>query len=172
MAVLDVVLYPSDPLLSVARPVDAVTKKIANLAYDMFDTMDAHEGVGLAAPQVGVDKRLFVLNEPYTEQRMALVNPVILDEEGREEGEEGCLSLPQIYTNVPRAVRIRVEALDIEGRPMQFEAEGLLARIIQHELDHLNGLIFLDRVDVLTRQAKLQEWETIRDQISSALDRT
>ncbi len=172
MAVLNVVLYPDEPLISVAPPVESINKKIAKLAEDMFETMDAHEGVGLAAPQVGVSKRLFVVSEPYTGQRMALVNPVINHKEGREVGEEGCLSLPQIYADVPRAARVRVEALDLEGAPIEFEAEGLLARIVQHELDHLNGIIFLDRVDLLTRQSKLQEWEAVREQISAALDQT
>ena len=99
---------------------------------------------------------------------MCLVNPEILDEEGGEVGDEGCLSVPQIYAPVKRATRIRVRAQDPSGKELDFEARDFLARIIQHETDHLDGHIFLDRVDILTRQAKLQEWEEVRQALESA----
>ncbi len=163
MAVLNVTLYPDEPLLAVAEPIHSITPKIVKLASDMFDTMIEYEGVGLAGPQVGVAKRIFVLCEPEQARQMCLINPVIVESEGRETGEEGCLSLPGIYADVPRATQLRVQALNEKGEAMDFWAEGLLARIIQHELDHLNGVIFLDRVDLLTRQDKLLEWDANRD---------
>lgn len=166
MGIRKLVLYPSEPLQAVAKPYESVGPEVAALVEDMFDTMYAYEGLGLAAPQIGVSRRMFVLGDPEGNE-MCLVNPVIVESEGEEEGEEGCLSLPRVYTNVVRASRVRVQALDERGKQLDFRAEGLLARIIQHELDHLNGLIFLDRVDVLTRQAKLHEWEGIREQMTA-----
>ena len=96
---------------------------------------------------------------------MCLINPEISELEGQEEGQEGCLSLPEIYVQVPRATSLRVRALDETGAPVEFAATGFLARIIQHEFDHLNGTIMLDRVDVLTRHAKLREWEDVRERV-------
>lgn len=164
MSVLNVVLYPDDPLTIVAGPIDKVGPKIQQLAEDMFETMYSYEGLGLAGPQVGVSKRIFVLHEPDG-AKMCLINPEISELEGQEEGQEGCLSLPEIYVQVPRATSLRVRALDETGAPVEFEATGFLARIIQHEFDHLNGTIMLDRVDVLTRHAKLQEWEDVRERV-------
>ncbi len=164
MSVLNVVLYPDDPLTKVADPVESFTPEIADLAASMFETMYAFDGVGLAAPQVGLAKRLFVLNEPDG-AKMCLVNPEILEREGEEKGQEGCLSLPEIYLDVPRATRIVVRAQDVYGEVREFEAHDFLARIIQHELDHLDGIIFLDRVDVLTRHAMLQEWQEVRNRL-------
>jgi peptide deformylase len=107
------------------------------------------------------------MHEPDGEGR-ALVNPEIIESSGREEGEEGCLSLPQVYTGVPRATRIRVRAQESDGTMVEFEARDFEARVIQHELDHLNGIIFLDRVDILTRQAKLAEWDDVRARLVTA----
>ncbi|MCC6698681.1 MAG: peptide deformylase [Candidatus Hydrogenedentes bacterium] len=171
MSVLDVVLYPDDPLTKVSKPIAAFTPSLVQFAENMFDTMYAFEGVGLAAPQVGVAKRMLVLDEPDGE-KMCLVNPEILESEGSEDGSEGCLSLPEIYIQVPRATRIVVRAQDPLGNPLEFEARGFLARIIQHEVDHLDGVIFLDRVDMLTRHAKLQEWQEIRERLLLQGDRS
>lgn len=157
-------MYPDDPLTKVAEPYDAVGAEVKRLARDMFETMDAQDGVGLAGPQVGVARRIFVLREPEGDE-MCLINPEIVESDGREEGEEGCLSLPRVYAMVPRATRIRVRALDLNGKELDFEARDFLARIIQHELDHLNGVIFLDRVDILTRQNKLGEWDEVRSRM-------
>ncbi|MDZ4861333.1 MAG: peptide deformylase [Candidatus Hydrogenedentes bacterium] len=164
MSVLNIVFYPDDPLTQVAAPIDRVGPAIQRLVEDMFETMYASEGVGLAGPQVGVAKRLFVLHEPDGE-KMCLINPEITELEGRDVGQEGCLSLPEIYVQVPRATRIHVRALNEKGEPVDFEATDFLARIIQHEFDHLNGALILDRVDVLTRHAKMQEWEDIRGRL-------
>ncbi|HOE67511.1 MAG TPA: peptide deformylase [Candidatus Hydrogenedentes bacterium] len=164
MASLRVVYFPDDPLTRVAQAFDAVTDDVAALAEDMLETMNAYEGVGLAGPQVGVAKRIIVVQEPKAAP-MCLINPEILEMEGVEQGEEGCLSLPQVYAPVPRAAFIHVRALDHRGKRVEFEARDLLARIIQHECDHLDGLIFLDRVDVLTQQAKLREWNETREKL-------
>lgn len=164
MSVLSVVLYPDEPLTQVAKPVENVGPKIQRLVEDLFETMYAHEGVGLAGPQVGVSKRLFVLHEPEG-AKMCLINPEISGLEGEEDGQEGCLSLPEIYVQVPRATSLHVRALDETGAPVEFDAHGFLARIIQHELDHLDGKIILDRVDILTRHAKMQEWEEVRGRL-------
>ncbi|HRI89594.1 MAG TPA: peptide deformylase [Candidatus Hydrogenedentes bacterium] len=164
---MNIVMYPDDPLTQVAAPVEHVGAAIQRLAEDMFETMYSSEGVGLAGPQVGVAKRIFVLHEPDGE-KMCLINPEILEMDGSEEGQEGCLSLPEIYVQVPRATRVRVRALNEKGMQLEFEAHDFLARIIQHEYDHLNGAIMLDRVDILTRHSKLQEWVDIRGRLLSA----
>jgi peptide deformylase len=166
MSVLNVVLYPDDPLTQTASPVTSFTPELSDLAASMFETMHAFDGVGLAAPQVGLSQRLFVLQEPEG-AKMCLVNPEILERDGEEYGQEGCLSLPDIYIQVPRATRIGVRAQDVYGEPLEFEAHDFLARIIQHELDHLDGIVFLDRVDVLTRHAMMQEWQEIRNRLLS-----
>jgi peptide deformylase len=133
----------------------------------MIETMHAYEGVGLAGPQVGLSRRIFVLQEPEGKP-MCFINPEILEREGSQDGEEGCLSLPHIYCSVPRATRIRVRALNEFGKPFELEARDFLARIIQHEYDHLDGVMILERVDVITRQEKIEEWDQIRRQLAAA----
>lgn len=167
MPVLDLVLYPDDPLTRKAEPYEAFGPELPRLMEDMLETMYVYEGVGLAGPQVGIAKRIFVMHEPDG-KAMGLVNPIILESEGSEAGEEGCLSLPQVYAMVPRATRIRVRAYDVGGAPVEFVATGYQARIIQHEIDHLDGIIFPDRLDILTRETKLQEWAQIREKLLNA----
>ena len=164
MAVRRVVYFPDDPLTKKARPVETFDRKLEELAGDLFETMRAYEGVGLAAPQVGISKRLFVCQEPDGDP-LCFVNPEIHDPEGREEGEEGCLSMPRMFGMVPRATQIRVTAQDLAGEQLEFEAENFFARIIQHETDHLNGILFPERLDIITRQEKLEEWATVREQL-------
>ena len=166
---MDIVLYPDEPLGKKAERYRTVGPEVAKLASEMFEIMAVYDGCGLAGPQVGVLKAIIVIHLPETEEDYCLVNPEILESEGSETAEEGCLSLPRIYAPVTRCTRIRVRTLDKEGHLLDFEATGLLARIIQHECDHLQGLIFLDRVDLLTREAKLQEWAEVREQMMSAL---
>lgn len=167
MAVLDLVLYPDDPLTKKSAPYaeSEIGPELAQLAEDMLETMHTYSGVGLAGPQVGIAKRIFVLCEPDGDP-MCFINPEILEMEGCEQAEEGCLSIPQVYGNVPRATRIRVRALNQRGKPQEFEAFDFLARIIQHEYDHLEGIVFPDRLDIISRQEKLQEWETVRKQMA------
>jgi peptide deformylase len=172
MSILNLTLYPDDPLKRTAEPFTDLGPDLPTFAQNMVETMYAHDGVGLAGPQVGLAKRIFALHNPDTDEPMCLVNPEILERSGREEGEEGCLSLPTVYAPVPRATRILVRALDPWGAAMEFEAHDFLARIIQHEYDHLDGIIFLDRLDILTRQAKLQEWEEARARLMASLQRS
>lgn len=169
MSVLDIVLYPDAPLTEKAEPVREFGPELAQLAEDMLETMVAYEGVGLAGPQVGLAKRIFVLCEPNGKP-MCLVNPEIIEQDGREEGDEGCLSLPHLYAKVPRATRIRVRAQNQYGEPLDFEARDFLARIIQHENDHLDGVIFPDRLDILSREALLREWSEIREELLNGVE--
>jgi peptide deformylase len=168
MAVRDVVLYPDAPLLDKATPLDEFGPELEKLARDMVETMDAYEGIGLAGPQVGVSRRVIVLREPESDQAFCLVNPEILAQDGEETAEEGCLSLPKLYAPVTRASRITVRAFDARGQECTFDAQGLHARIILHEVDHLDGILILDRLDLMTREAKLREWEEIRQQLGAS----
>lgn len=167
MAIRDIVLYPDDPLTLKAEPFDTIGSEVAELARDMLETMITYEGVGLAGPQVGIVRHIFVFREPEGDP-MCLVNPEVTVLEGREEGEEGCLSLPQVYAMVPRATRIRVRGYNERGKALDFEARDFLARIIQHEYDHLEGIVFPDRLDILSRESTLREWESMRRQLMEA----
>lgn len=167
MSIMNVVLYPDDPLCQVAKPYESFTPDLAQLAEDMFETMYTYDGVGLAGPQVGLSHRILTLDD-RNGTKMCLVNPEILEAEGREEGDEGCLSLPEIFASVPRATRIHVRAHDPSGKQLDFEARDFLARIIQHECDHLEGICFPDRCDILTRQALLTEWDEVRERLAGA----
>lgn len=150
-----------DPALrEKAGEVEQVDDEIRRLAEDMFETMYAAEGIGLAAPQVGVNRRLFVMDirDPDIEPR-ALINPVIVERSGSESGEEGCLSLPGLVGEVERSASIVVEALDLQGEPIRIEASGLHARCIQHEIDHLDGVLFIDHVSPLKRRMLIGKWK-------------
>jgi peptide deformylase len=150
MAVRDLHLLGSPILRKQSAALAEVNDEVRQLVDDLFDTMDAAKGIGLAANQVGEGRRVAVVG--VEEARLAMINPVITDAEGRTRQEEGCLSIPDVYGEVARAARIVLEALDREGRPYRLEAEGLLARAIQHEIDHLDGILFLDHLSALKRQ--------------------
>ena len=133
-----------DPILrEVARPVGKITPSILKLLDNLADTMYDAEGVGLAAPQIGVGKRVIVVD--VGEGIIELINPVIVWEEGEQVGAEGCLSLPGVVREVSRSLRVRVEGLDRQGQTVEVEGEGMLARALQHEIDHLDGILFIDR---------------------------
>ena len=153
MALLTILHYPDPRLRIRARPVAALTGDIKRLAADMLETMYAAPGIGLAATQVGVDQRLMVMDvsEKANEPRV-LINPEILSRAGSETMQEGCLSVPGVFEEVERAERIRVRALDLEGKLAEFDADGLLAVCIQHEIDHLDGKLFVDYLSELKRQ--------------------
>lgn len=169
MAVLNVVLYPDDPLTRKSTPIETFGPELLGLASDMLETMHAYDGVGLAGPQIGLAKRIFVYQEPGGEPG-CLINPEFVAMEGREEGEEGCLSLPRVYSSrVPRATYVQVRGFDETGSPIQFEARDFLARILQHEYDHLEGILFPDRLDILSREAVLQEWQAVREEIRAGV---
>jgi peptide deformylase len=151
MAVLKVRRY-GDPLLRRrAREIEAVTPEIRRLVDDMIDTMYDEVGIGLAAPQVGTSVRLMVVGDEEGRGAQALVNPVISEQGGSVTGEEGCLSLPGIFAQVTRSQWVKLEAQDLEGRPVAIVARGLRARVFQHEIDHLDGVLFIDRLDPVTR---------------------
>jgi peptide deformylase len=159
MALLPILRYPDPRLHTRAKPVTSVDAGIRKLANDMAETMYAAPGIGLAATQVDVHLRLLVLD--ISEDKSALqvfINPEILWREGECEGEEGCLSVPGIYETVKRSARIRVRALDLDGETFELEADGLLAVCIQHEMDHLEGKVFveyLSRLKLARIKAKL-----------------
>jgi len=150
MAVLPIRLYGDPVLRRRAEPVSAVTPGIERLIADMTETMFASVGIGLAATQVGIEMRMLVLDEGRGVVA-AYLNPTIVDRGGEEVGEEGCLSLPGIYADVTRAAWVVVEAQDGTGAPVRRRATGLLARVFQHEIDHLDGTLFVDRLDKVTR---------------------
>jgi peptide deformylase len=152
MALLPILEFPDPRLRTRAQPVEQVDAGLRKLIDDMFETMYAAPGIGLAATQVNVHKRLLVMDiSEKRNERLALINPEILSREGIEETEEGCLSVPGIYDKVTRADRIRVRALDRDGKQIEFDAEGLLAVCIQHEMDHLEGKLFVDYLSELKR---------------------
>lgn len=144
-----------DPVLETkADPVTEFDGELRQLAADMFETMYANKGVGLAAPQVGVSRRLAVIDPSAGEEeseKLVLVNPEILVKEGTQIGEEGCLSIPGFREDVKRAWRVRVRAQDLDGNFFETEGEELLARAIQHEIDHLDGILFLQHLSLLKR---------------------
>ena len=153
MALLKILEYPDPRLRTRARPVAAVDESVRTLIADMLETMYAAPGVGLAATQVDVHLQVLVLDVSEGQNNaLALINPEILEKEGCESGEEGCLSVPGFTESVDRARRIRVRALDRQGKPFEFEADGLLAVCIQHEMDHLEGKLFVDYLSELKRQ--------------------
>ncbi len=153
MAKLPILEFPDPRLRTVARPVEAVDDTVRRLIDDMFETMYAAPGIGLAATQVDVHLRLLVLDVSEDQGRpMVFINPEILSEDGHQVYQEGCLSVPGIYADVKRANRLRVKALDRDGREFELEADGLLAVCIQHEMDHLAGKVFVDYLSPLKRE--------------------
>jgi len=153
MAVRPVLTYPDPRLKAVCRPVECFDEVLAELVRDLEETMRAGPGgVGIAAPQVGVPLRVALVDCSTTRRPvpnhglMVLVNPEITHWEGMTVGREGCLSVPDYTGNVIRAERVRVEAVDVQGRPVAYDCEGYEARAVQHELDHLDGILFLDRL--------------------------
>ncbi len=152
MAKLDILHYPDSRLHTVAKPVQAVDTRIRTLIDDMKETMYDAPGIGLAATQVDVHERLLVMDISETRDDFRVfINPEILAQSGRAEGEEGCLSVPGVYDKVTRAEWVKVRALDRDGKPFELEAEGLLAVCIQHEMDHLLGKVFVDYLSPLKR---------------------
>jgi peptide deformylase len=154
-----------DPVLRrVAEPVTGMTDELRRLIEDMFDTMYAEEGVGLAAPQVGIPQRVIVVDAREDDlQPFALINPEITSFSADvDRAEEGCLSIPGLREIVERPYAVSVRGLDRDGAPIEFEAAGLLARILQHEVDHLDGVLFVDRVSPLKRKLLLARWQKLR----------
>lgn len=153
MALLKILEFPDPRLRTRAAPVGRVDDEFRKLVDDMFETMYAAPGIGLAATQVDVHKRLLVADvSAEKDQPHVLINPELLEKDGLEVTEEGCLSVPGFYEPVERAGHIRVRALGRDGEPFEMEADGLLAVCIQHEMDHLQGKLFVDYLSALKRQ--------------------
>ena len=155
MALLDIVKYGDPVLETPGDPVTEFDDKLKKLVADMFETMYAAPGVGLAAPQIGVSKRLFVMDcsgggDPS--QRIALINPEVLRVEGEQSGDEGCLSFPGIFFSVRRSLRAIVQAQDVNGNPFEIDGLELTARCMLHETDHCDGIVFIDRTTPLKRE--------------------
>jgi len=157
VSVLPIHLLGSPVLRERSREVAAVDDETRRFIDDLFETMYAAKGVGLAANQVGDTRRVAVVDAQ--DRRLVLVNPVILQTEGREAAEEGCLSIPELYGDVTRPSRVVVEALDQDGRRVQIDADGLTARAIQHEIDHLDGILFIDHLSPLKRRSLVNRWK-------------
>jgi peptide deformylase len=163
MALLEILKYPDPRLRTIAQPVNEVSDATRSLIDDMFETMYAAPGIGLAATQVDVHERLLVLD--VSEDRsdpMVFINPEILTSEGSISGDEGCLSVPDIYEEVERADNIRVKALDRDGKEFELEVNGLLSVCIQHEIDHLEGKLFVDYLSTLKRSRLKKKMEKER----------
>jgi peptide deformylase len=151
MAVLKVRRYGDPILRRRANPVETVTPQVRELVDDMIETMYDEVGIGLAAPQVGASVRLLVVGDEEGRGAQALVNPAITAEGGKVTAEEGCLSLPGIFAQVTRSEWVTLEAQDLESRPIAITARGLRARVFQHEIDHLDGVLFIDRLEPMVR---------------------
>jgi len=146
------------PVLRQRSPeIGAMDDELRRIIADLFETMDAARGVGLAANQVGLARRVAVVDAEG--QRFAMINPVVVEASGRATAEEGCLSIPDIFADVTRPERIILEALDAEARAFRLEAAGLTARAIQHEIDHLDGILFLDHLGPIKRKMLLARWK-------------
>lgn len=159
-----VLTYPHPVLAQTAAEIEAVTPEICQLAEDMLETMYHKEGLGLAAPQVGESCRLVVVDVSGPDKReepLVFVNPRIVEVEGQVESSEGCLSVMNYRTKVQRAEKIRLQAVNLDGQPVDMELDGMLAICLQHELDHLDGVLFIDKISRLKRslyEQKLKKW--------------
>lgn len=167
MALMQIFHYPDPILKKQAKPVTGIDDEIRTLARDMAETMYAAPGVGLAAPQVGVSRRLIVLDcAPKDEapQLITAINPQIVAREGEVCEEEGCLSVPAYYASVTRAAAVRVRYLDLDGRSVERDAEGLLSVCFQHEIDHLDGILFVDHLSPLKKSLFRKKYKKIMEQ--------
>jgi peptide deformylase len=162
MALLDVLQFPDPRLRRRSEPIEKVTDELRQLAADMLETMYDEPGIGLAAPQVGMPVRLVVVDTDWTDEDaerapLVLVNPEIVEREGKIVWNEGCLSVPEYNADVERAERVVLRATDLDGNPIEEEARGLRAVCFQHELDHLDGFLFIDRISRLKRDLYVQK---------------
>lgn len=169
MAILDLKYYGAAVLNRPAKPIKRIDKEILTLAQDMLESMYHYHGVGLAAPQVGVSKRFMIVDcgEEYQSKPYFLVNPEVVSVEGKQFGPEGCLSLPEFYTDVERPARCTVRASDLSGKEITIDAEDLLCRALLHEIDHLNGVLFTDLVS--DEEVLANEIPIMKDRIQKIL---
>lgn len=160
MAIRKIVYYPAEILERKCQEVIKFDKKLARILDDMYDTMIEFDGVGLAAPQIGLDARIAVVDIDDDSGTIEMINPRILKQEGEQTGPEGCLSFPGLYGEVTRPEYVKIEAFDRKGRKYQLEAEGFLARAIQHEIDHLDGILFTSKVTRYLEEEELEGEES------------
>ena len=174
MAILDIVYYGDPRLEKLSEPVSDVTPETRRFIKDMFETMYFTNGVGLSAPQVGVNQRILVIDcsgGSDRDQQIALVNPVIVTSNGEQKGPEGCLSFPGLFAEVTRPNVVKVKGLDLDGKVLEIEGEGLLARALHHEIDHLDGVLFIQRMkksdrEAIVKKMKKQKFEkTVKDKV-------
>ncbi len=159
-----VIKYPDPVLMQKAEPVTVFDKKLHMLVEDMFETMYVEQGIGIAAPQIGILKRLTVIDVSFKknpEDKIVLINPEIIEREGKQVEEEGCLSLPEIREKVQRASWVKVRAQDVDGNFFEIEGDELLARAFQHEIDHLDGVLFIDRLSRLKRDLVIRKMKKL-----------
>ncbi|WP_338469869.1 peptide deformylase [Niallia sp. XMNu-256] len=159
MAIKKIVTYPADILELDCKPVTVFNSKLKKLLQDMYDTMIEFDGVGLAAPQIGIDAQIAVVDIDDGSGTFELINPVILETNGEQIDVEGCLSFPGLYGEVKRPYYVKVKAFDRKGKMQIIEAEGFLARAIQHEIDHLHGILFTSKISKYVKEEDLQEVE-------------
>ena len=156
----EVVKYPDPVLAKPGVPITVFDAKLRTLVDEMFESMYAAQGIGLAAPQISISQRLTVIDCSFKknpEEKIVLINPEIIDREGKQVEEEGCLSLPDIREKVQRAAWVKVKAQNVDGEWFEVEGEELLARAMQHEIDHLDGVLFIDRLSRLKRDLVLRK---------------
>ena len=161
MSVLDIRVLGDPILREETKPVEHIDDELRALARNMFDTMYLAKGIGLAAPQIGRTERIAVVD--VDERPMVIINPEVIHSEGKAKGEEGCLSIPDVYGDVERPEIVRVRAIGLDGQPFEVDADGLLARCLQHEIDHLHGKLFVDYLSVLKRRSALSKWAKEKD---------
>ena len=161
MTILDIRVLGDPILREETTPVGPITDELRALARDMFDTMHLARGIGLAAPQIGRTERMAVVE--VDQNKFVIINPEVVHTEGKAKAEEGCLSIPDIYGDVERPEKVRVRAIDLDGKTFEVEADGLFARCLQHEIDHLHGKLFLDYLSVLKRRSALSKWAKEKD---------
>lgn len=159
MSKLNIKIYPDRILKRKAKPIVKIGKVEQKLAYNMVETMRSADGVGLAGPQVGISKRIIVAEDvDNNRSALVLINPKVVKKKGRSSFCEGCLSVPGIMSDVARPESVIIEALNLDGEAIRLDIKGLLARILQHEIDHLDGILFIDRISFLKRKKVLKDF--------------
>jgi peptide deformylase len=170
VSLLDLRVFGDPVLRGETKPITTITDELQRLIDDMFETMRAAKGIGLAAPQVGRTERVAVVE--VEERKLVIINPEIINRgSGRLKAEEGCLSIPEVYGDVERPATVTVKALDREGKEFSIDAEALLARCLQHEIDHLHGRLFVDYLGAFKRRSAMARWEDVRERYPNYIRR-
>jgi len=163
--VREILVYPDKRLKLISKEVNSFDGALHDLLDDLYETMRARNGVGLAAIQVGVDQRVLIINVPLEDKEgesyntLEMINPVIVEKDGREKFQEGCLSIPGVYEDIERAKHVKVEYFDRKGEKQSIEDDGFLAVAMQHEIDHLDGKVFIEKLSYIKRKKFEKEWK-------------